>query len=239
MAPTTIRWFQAAILLAAPAVMLAAFLYHPHIGNPVDPDTAQRIAEAVAAHPTQWAVAHLLTAVGSGLLVLAFLALHHHLREAGAARWSGPALPFVVMGSLLYALLPAMEFAPLAASRAGVDAHAVQEALYTWFVPTMAVAAVLFLAGAAGLALGIVRSGLLSPALARVVAGALVAMALARFVPLSLVQFHVQGLLGLVALWPLAHRVWTSDAPSGRGESEAPEDRTRGAVAGRKSSPLA
>lgn len=218
MAPTTIRWFRAAILAAAPAVMLAAFLYHPHIGNPVEPDTARRIAGAVAEDPRRWATAHLLAAVGSGLLVLALLALHHHLREAGETRWSGPALPLAVMGSVLYALLPAMEFAPLAAHQAGVDAQAVQEALYTWFVPTMVVAAVLFLAGAAGFALEVSRSTLLPPPLCRLVAGALVAMALARFVPLSLVQFHVQGLLGLVALWPVAHRVWAGkpSADAGR-----------------------
>jgi hypothetical protein len=33
-------------------------------------------------------------------------------------------------------------------------------------------------------------------------------MALCRFFPLSAVQFYVQGVAGLVALLPLAHRMW-------------------------------
>jgi hypothetical protein len=34
-------------------------------------------------------------------------------------------------------------------------------------------------------------------------------MAAARLVPLSFVQLHAQGLIGLVALWPLAYVLWT------------------------------
>jgi hypothetical protein len=199
---------RAAILIIAPVVMLVGFLYHPHIGNPMAAEFLPLLAAAVVASPARWAVAHLLVAVGSGLMVLAFLAVRGRLREEGEDRWSRPALPFVVMGSVLYGLLPAMEFAPLAVARTGASLEtiaATQGALLTWFVPVLLTSAVLFLVGAVGFAIGLVRSAVLGTPLARLVAVALVAMAVTRFIPLSAVQFHAQGLIGLVALWPLAY----------------------------------
>jgi hypothetical protein len=208
MSRDSIARFRAAALAIAPAVMFAGFLYHPHLGNPTDADFLARLAEAVVADPLRWAVAHLLVAVGSGLLALAFLAVRGQLREAGEERWSGPALPFIIMGSAFYALLPAMELAPLAAATAGADLQGVQDvqaALYVWFIPTLFISASLFLIGAVGFALGIARSRIPDHRLARIVATALIVMAVSRFVPVSFVQFYVQGAAGLVALWPLAY----------------------------------
>jgi len=54
----------------------------------------------------------------------------------------------------------------------------------------------------------------LSPGLARIVAVALVVMAVSRFVPLTSVQFFVQGLAALAALLPLAHSMWREAADS-------------------------
>jgi hypothetical protein len=51
-----------------------------------------------------------------------------------------------------------------------------------------------------------VRSAAVPPRLAFVVAGALVVMALARFVPPA--AQYVIGAAGIVALWPLAYAVW-------------------------------
>lgn len=44
------------------------------------------------------------------------------------------------------------------------------------------------------------------------VAGALVIMALSRFVPLSAVQFYVQGLACYAAMLPLAYAMWRPSA---------------------------
>lgn len=63
---------RAAAVAIAPAVMLAGFLSHPYFTTL--PDSAQ-LAEAVAADTTRWGVAHLAVAVGSGVMILAFLAL--------------------------------------------------------------------------------------------------------------------------------------------------------------------
>lgn len=204
----TITFFRTAIIIIAPAVMLASFIYHPHIGNPTDPGFLENLAAAVSADTTRWAVAHLMTAAGSGLLMLAFLAIRSHLREAGEEQWSSLGLPFIILGSTLYALLPAMEFAPLTAAVTNADVQAIQLALFTWFVPVLFTSAVIFVIGAACFVIGIVRSGILSTGLTWIVCAALITMALSRFVPLSIVQFYVQGIAGIVALWPMAYLMW-------------------------------
>ena len=107
--------FGAASVAIAPAVLLTGFVSHPYIGLGF-PDPAV-VAAAVASDPTRWGLAHLAVGLGSGLAVLAFLAIRGYLHEAGGERRGGPALPFIVIGSTLYTMLPGMEFAPLAAVR--------------------------------------------------------------------------------------------------------------------------
>ena len=206
-APTGVatRWAQTTILLLAPAVMAAGLLYHPHIGNPTDADFLATLAAAVSADTVRWAVAHLLVAVGSALILLAFLALHNRLRVAGEHRWSALSLPFIVLGSVFYALLPAMEFVPLAAADSGNDIQAAQGALFPWFIPTLFTAAGLFLMGALGYSIALFRGDVLPRPLTWVVVIALLVMATARMVPLGLVQMQVQSLAGLLAFWPLAY----------------------------------
>lgn len=216
------------MLAIAPAVMLAGFLYHPYIGNPTDADFLANLGAAVEADPVRWAVAHLLIAVGSGLIILAFLALRARLRAAGEERWSAPAVPFVVMGGTLYALLPAMEFAPLAATWSGADAAAAQGALLPWFAPILFSGAVIFLIGAVGYAIAITRAEIGGRRLARFAAAAIILMAAARLVPLNFVQGHAQGLLGLVALWPLAYVLWTRPVPAPPTDAVAESARSAG-----------
>lgn len=206
--PTTIALFRVAIVGIAPAVLLAGSLHHPWIGNPGDPGFLERLAAAVATDPTHWAVAHLLVAVGSGLLILAFLAIRSYLREAGEERWSVLGLPFIVMGSVLYALLPAMEFAPLAANGAGADAAAAQAALLPWFAPILLTSAAIFALGVLGFVIGIVRSRLLAPGPTWLIVGALVVMAAARFFPVGAAQLYVGPTAGVVALWVLGYAMW-------------------------------
>jgi hypothetical protein len=202
---TTRARFGASIVALAPAVMLAGLFAHPYIATLPDEAT---IAEAVAADTTYWGLVHLTTAVGSGLLVLAFLAIRSYLREAGEERWSILALPFIVVGSTLFTVLPGMEFAPLAALEAGADVQAVQAALAPWFLPILMTGAATFAVGVFAFAKGIADSRVLSRRLSRLVVGALVVMAVARFVPLGAAQFYVQGAAGIVALWPLAYEMW-------------------------------
>lgn len=205
---TKARW-GATSLVIAPVVLLASFLTHPRVGNPVDPGFAEAVAVAVAANPTAWAFSHLMAAVGSGLVALAFLALRGYLREAGEDRWSAVGLPFVVFGSVMFALLPAMELAPVAAADAGLDIAAVQRALGIWFLSVLVIGSAIFAVGGITFALGVVRSVIMRPAPARIVAGLLVAVAATRFIPLTAVVFYVQSAALIAALWTLAYVMWT------------------------------
>lgn len=204
MSTTARARFRAAIVAIAPAVLLVAFAYHPYIANLTN---KAAVAAALASNTTRWGLSHLAVGVGSGLAVLAFLAIRSYLREAGEERWSVLGLPFIVMGSTLFAFLPAMEIATLAAAETGADLQAVQTALDSWFFPILLTAAVIFALGVLGFGMGIVRSGVLDPQLTWLVVGALVVMAVARFVPLG-AALYVGGIASMVALWPLAFEMW-------------------------------
>jgi len=118
MSTTTQARFRAAIVAIAPAVLLFAFVYHPYIANLTD---KAAVAAALSSDTTRWGLSHLAVGVGSGLAVLAFLAIRGYLREAGEERSSILALPFIVIGSSLFAFLPAMEIAMLAVADEGAD----------------------------------------------------------------------------------------------------------------------
>jgi hypothetical protein len=196
--------FPAAMVAIAPAVLLVGFVYHPYISPPTD---EAAIASAAASDTMRWGLAHLAIAAGYAFAVLAFLAIRDHLREAGEERWSVRALPFIILGSMLFVVLTGMEFALLAAAETGGDVQAAQAALIPWFVPILLTGALSFALGAFGFAMGIARSKILSPQLARVVVGALVVMAAARFVPLAVAPYVIAA-AGSLALWPLAYEMW-------------------------------
>lgn len=216
---TKARW-GAVSLAAAPLIILTSFLTHPHIGTRVgEPGLYEAIAAEVAADPGLWVFSHLLLAVGSGVLALAFIALREFLREAGEDRWSTVGLPFVVLGSVLFALLPAMEMAPFAAFEAGVDAAAVQQGLDETIFPVVLIAgSIVFAIGAVCFAVGTYKSGVLTRRVGGVVAGALVVVAASRFVPVFWVLFYVQSAALVVALWPLAYAMWSRREPQETGQ---------------------
>lgn len=209
----------AATVGLAPVVLLIAYLSHPYI--PVLPDPAA-VGDAVVAGKTRWGLAHVLTNVGSALVALAFLAIRARLREAGEDRFSRWGLPFVILGSVLYGFLPGLEFAPLAAAQTGGDVTAVQAALEPWFVTMFAAGVITFGIGVVGFARGVAATSILGRRTTRVVVTALAVMAAARAVPVGVVQFHVQGLAALVALWPLANALWREQPAVATGRRRSP-----------------
>jgi hypothetical protein len=213
---TTKARFGAAVVAVAPAVLLVGFVSHPYIG--MGPPDEAAIAAAVASETMRWGVSHLTVSVASGLVLLAFLAIRSYLREAGEERFSALGVPFIVIGSTLFAVLPGMEMAPLAAAETGGDVEAAQTALFPWFIPVLAIGAVTFAIGVAGFARGIADSGVLSGRRTRLVVVALGVLAASRFVPLGAVQFYVQGAAGIVALWPLAYEMWTQPKARAAGQ---------------------
>jgi hypothetical protein len=192
---------RASIVAVAPVVLAAGFLYHPYIPVLMDEEA---VAAAAAADPTRWGLAHLTVAVGSGLLILAFLAVRSYLHEAGEDRWSRAGLPWIVVGSTMFAILPGMELALVAVAETGGDLVGVQAALDRWFLPVLLTGALTFAIGSVCFAAAIARSAVLPQPAAGIVAAALIVSALGRFVPLGAVQFYVVGAAGIVALWPLA-----------------------------------
>jgi hypothetical protein len=112
-----------------------------------------------------------------------------------------------------------------------VTRRAVQGALESWFVSILIAGSFTFALGVLGFVAGIPRSGGLSRGLAwLVVVVALIVMAASRFVPLFAVQLYLQAAAALVALWPLAHRMWTRSPATEREAIYAP----RGFEVGRK-----
>ncbi|MPZ92797.1 MAG: hypothetical protein GEU68_14455 [Actinobacteria bacterium] len=211
------RW-RTTVVVVAPVVLLAVFVAHPYLSGRLPNDAG--VAEAVAAGPTQWGAVHLATTVASGLIILAFLAVRSYLREAGEDRFSTLGVPFVVIGSTLFAFLPGMEFAPLAAAEMGattMEIEATQEALASWFLLVLVTGALAFAIGVFGFARSISIVTVGSRGLTRVVVAALIVMAVSRFVPLAAVQFYVQGVAVIVALWPLAYAMRTQAAPYATG----------------------
>lgn len=202
---------RALALFVAPALLLLGFVYHPYVGNATD-DTA--IASAASDDTTRWGIAHVAIAVGYALMALAYIALRSYLRERGEDRWSAIGLPFAVLGSCLFIPLTGMEFALLAAAETGGDVVAVQEELMPWFIPLLVAGALSTAVGAAYFSVAVARSSILTPLMTKVVVAGFVVMAAARVVPLGVAQV-VLGLAAVVALWPIAYRIWnTADALS-------------------------
>ena len=191
---------RAAIVFVAPVVLAAGLVYHPFIAVLTDSDA---VAAAAAADTTRWAVSHLTAGAGAGLVMIAFLAIRGYLRDAGEERWSRIGLPFVIFGMTLYAMLQAMEFVPLAAAETGGDAAGALAAIMPWVLPTNLVGALAFAVGVVSFAVAVARSRVLPRPSTTVVVAALLALVLARFVPLGAVQFYVVSALGIIALWPI------------------------------------
>jgi hypothetical protein len=193
---------RAAAVAIAPIALLVAMLSHPYLPGRL-PDHAA-VAEAVADGTTRWALTHLAAVAASGFLVLAFVAIRGYLRERGDRALSAVGLGFIVMGSFGYAVLPGMEFTPLAAFEIGADPAAAQAALDDWFLPVLFVGAVVYAIGVGCVAAAIRRHGGLGSTLTMVVVLALIVMVASRFAPFAMAQLYVQSAATLVALWPLA-----------------------------------
>jgi hypothetical protein len=192
--------YRAAVTGLSPSVLLIGVVYHPPL---VDLRDKGAVAAAVGADSTRWGFAHLVVGLGSALVLLAFLAVDEYLRERSheGASWMG--VPFVVVGSVLFAFLPAMEIAMLGAYGAGADVEEVLAEMNAWFVPILVAGAAVFAVGLGFFAAAIARSRMLPRGLTWLVVAALVVAAVARFVPLGAALYLGAAAL-VVALLPIA-----------------------------------
>jgi len=194
-------------------LLTAALLWHPPLPGRL-PDSAG-VAEAASADITQWGLSHVAAALASGAVAVAFVAVRGHLRERGDGSASAVGLGLVLIGSTLFAMLPGMEFAVVAAHETGADLEETQAALESWFVPILIAGAVTFALGTALFALAVVRAASFARLPTIIVAGALVVFGLSRVVPVGAVQFYVQSVAALVALLPLAVAIGTTRQGAG------------------------
>lgn len=217
--------YQAGIVAIAPAALFVALVAHPYLAGRLPNDTA--VAAAVAADTTRWGLVHLAAGLASGLVILAFLAIRDYLRDAGEHRLSAVGVPFVVIGSTLFVMLPGMEFAALAAAQTAgtdlADIAAAQAALQEWFVPVMVIGGLTFSIGVLAFIRSITTTGILRTPLTAVVVGALAVMALSRLVPLAAAQLYLHSAAAILALWPLAYHMWSYPTPG----AAAPPGRAR------------
>ena len=82
MSERTRTWAGAAVLFITPVVFLAGALAHPFVA---DYTHTSVVADAVRAAPGQWAVAHLLLAIGLALMPLSVLVIRHEFHSAGSS----------------------------------------------------------------------------------------------------------------------------------------------------------
>jgi hypothetical protein len=182
----------AVVVASGPLLMLAAILWHPFI-----PDLRDKadVVRHLQADTTTWFGAHLLVALASALVLLGFLAVHGHVRATiGRARWMRGAIPWLVVGTVLFVMLPAMEIGMLAVEKAGGDLLATQTALDTWFMPILVSGTIVFAVGSVAFAVGVHRARILPAGTSWVVVAGLVVSAASR------VPFTLALILGVVAL---------------------------------------
>lgn len=199
---------RALVVAAGPVLLTAALLWHPPLPGRL-PDSAG-VAEAASAGITRWGLSHVAAALASAAVAVAFVAVRGHLRERGDGSASALGLGLVLIGSTLYAMLPGMEFAVLAAHETGADLVETQTALESWFVPILVVGAVTFAFGTVLFAVAVARAASFARLPTIIIAGALVVFGLSRIVPVGVVQFYVQSVAALVALLPLAVAIGTA-----------------------------
>jgi hypothetical protein len=193
------RITAAATVASAPMVLFAGIVYHPFIADLRDKEA---VAAALTSDVSRWSISHVVVAIGSPLVALAFLAVAAALRQRGEWRWSGRSVPFVVVGCSLFALLPAMEITVLAAYLAGADPVAVLLELDAWFRPVLLTGATVFAVGAALVARSVVAAAVLGRGTTMLVVAALAVAAASRFLPFTAAL--VAGAVAVVvALWPL------------------------------------
>lgn len=192
--------YRAAVTGLAPSLLLIGLVYHPHLDDLRDKGA---VADALTADTTRWGIAHLMVGVAAALVLMAFLSVEAFLRESGHSGMSALGVPFIVIGSVLFAFLPAMEIAMLGVYGAGDDVEEGLLAMNTWFQPILLAGAAVFAVGVAFFAVAIARSRVLGGGLTWLVVGALVVTTVARFVPLG-AALYLGGAALVVALLPIA-----------------------------------
>jgi hypothetical protein len=206
MSPPARDLARAAVLFAAPVVLLAGILAHPFVENYLE--TAV-VASAVSAAPDRWAVAHVVIPVGMVLLLLAVVAIRGEFRRAGEDRWSIVALPLLFVGGGLWAAVGASEITLAAVVNSGGDVLTVMETNQTWMGPYVVGAALLFALGWVSLGVAFYQSPILPRPLNRL-AIAMVAIIVLGFGIPQTTGTYALGAGALTVSWLVGYRVFAA-----------------------------
>lgn len=202
---------RAAAVAVAPVVLLAGFLSHPYLADPMDPS---EVAAAAAADPARWGVAHLVLGVGLALSLLLFFAVRTHLRGIGESRWSFVSVPLAAIGLTMFAMIVGMDgLGGQAAAETGTEAAYFEEA-FDLGLPVQLAAGIFTALALVALALAVARSGLLTGVMNLVVAVAFVVVAVSLFVPMGWAAYVGSPAL-IVGAWPVALAMWPREASAG------------------------
>lgn len=196
-------WAAAAVLFIGPAVFFAGSLGHPFVRDYMDPSV---IADAVKAAPGQWAVSHVILAIGLGLVLLAVLVIREQFRGAGEQRWSAVGVPLLIVGATLLGAIAGSEITLAAVVDSGGDVLAVLEGSATSTLPLVLGGFLLFGLGWLSFAIAFYRARILPSALNRVAIVALVTVLIVSFIPQTWATY-AHGLAILVVSWMVGYRV--------------------------------
>jgi len=203
MSERTRTWAGAAVLFITPVVFLAGALAHPFVADYTHTNV---VADAVRAAPGQWEVAHLLLAIGLGLMPLAVLVIRHEFRRAGEERWSAIGVPLLIVGTTLVGTIVGTEITLAAVVDSGGDVLAVREADEALTLPLFLVGVLLFVLGWLSFAMAFYRARILPTALNWWAIVALVAIAIAFFIPQTW-GTYTYGLAILMVSWLVGYRM--------------------------------
>lgn len=185
------------VLFVAPVVFLAGLVAHPFVRSYLDTGV---VATAISGAPDRWAIAHLVIAVGVGLVLLAVLAIRRRFRIAGEQRWSSVAVTLLIVGGPLLGAVVGAEITLSAVVMSGSDVSVVLTEGETWTRPLFIGAIALFILGWLSFAVAFAKVPILPPGKNRLAMVALIAIPFGTFIPQTSGSY-LYGLAVLVVSW--------------------------------------
>lgn len=197
MAEQTLTPVDRVALFVGPAVFLAGLVAHPFVRNYADTEV---IAGAISGAPDRWAIAHLIIALGIGLVLLAALTIRGQFRLAGEHRWSGVGITLLIVSGALQGAVVGAEITLAAVVAEGLDVLAVLSEAETWTRPLFMGAMALFVLGWLSFAVAFRRVPILPPARNRLALALLIAILIGIFIPQTTGNYLL-GVAILVVSW--------------------------------------
>jgi hypothetical protein len=199
--------FQALPIAIFPVILVIGILTIPVVSDYAD----HALAEQAAGQTARWFWGHLVCAVAFGIGALAACSIGGHLYQIGEGL-EAVGLPLTVVGAALQAAgLGADGIGPLAVSAAGVPARAYFDGSGTWVTAVFIAGSMTFGAGLITQVVRLIRAGVVTGPLRRIVFLAAITFAGAGAIPSGWGLYGVAA-AALVVYLPISAAVWRSPA---------------------------